>query len=104
MVAQTVGVMLGLLGFKDGAIAHSRPAAIIALFIIVLGAWGVFSAVTFEARARRSRDRIDGFLAQLDPNFLPKAKHHTLNYVWIVFHSVIMCLGVVVLALVYCRG
>lgn len=47
MVAQATGVMLGLLGFKEGTLSHSSAAAAIAVFIVLLGAWGIFSSITF---------------------------------------------------------
>lgn len=100
MVAATTGVMLGLLGFKDGGIQHSESAAVVALFVILLGAWGIFSSLVFESRARRHRIRIDRFLTALGVNVSLRRKRHELNYVWLLFHFAIVCLGVTVSLLV----
>lgn len=96
MVAATTGVMLGLLGFKDGTIHHSEAAAVVGLFTILLGAWGMFSALVFESRARRHRNRIDRFLASLGVTISTRRKRHELNSVWLLFHAAIICLGVTV--------
>ena len=93
MVAQTTGVMLGLLGFKDGKIYQSRPALIIAAFVVVLGLWGVASSIIFDNRAQRHRARIDKLLAQLIPGRVIKSKNHRLNWVWVAFHTIIAGLG-----------
>ena len=100
MVASTTGIMLGLLGFKEGTVQHSSAAAIVALFIIVLGAWGIFSSLVFEARARRHRTRIDRFLIALGVTISMRRKRHELNFVWLLFHFAVICLGATVWLLV----
>jgi hypothetical protein len=59
MVASTTGVMLGLLGFKEGTWKGNPIGLLIAVFIVVLGVWGLISVGLSEARIRRHRDRIN---------------------------------------------
>ena len=94
MVAQTSGVMLGLVGFKEGQWKDNPVGQLIAAFIIVLGAWGVFSSVMFEMRARRHRKRIASIRAQLEPNSEPGLNTKQMVWVWVVFHTLIILLGV----------
>ena len=69
-----------------------RPR-LIALFIVVLGAWGVFSSLMFESRARRHRARIDSIRVQLEAGFQPGAKTKQMVWVWVLFHTLIIVLG-----------
>src|SRR6188768_2498329 len=62
MVAQTCGVLLGFLGFKEGKVVASPIVLMAGCFIVLLGLWGIFSSLMFEARARRHRARIDKIL------------------------------------------
>src|SRR5262245_19001320 len=94
MVAQTSGVMLGLVGFRDGQWKGNPAGQLIAAFIIVLGAWGVFSSIMFETRARRHRKRIASIRAQLESNSEPGLNTKQMVCVWVVFHALIILLGV----------
>lgn len=93
MVAQTSGVMLGLVGFKEGQWACNPAGRLIAVFIVVLGGWGIFSSLMSESRVRRHRARIDSIRAQLEPSFEPVPKTRQMVWVWVVFHSLIVALG-----------
>jgi hypothetical protein len=97
MVAQTVGVMLGLIGFKEGNWADNPIGKLIAIFIILLGAWGVFSSLLFESRARRHRARIDKIRKELDAGFVPGPKTKQMIWVWVLFHAAIIALGIALL-------
>ena len=99
MVAQTTGVLLGLLGFKEGNFLTSPIVSLVGIFIILLGGWGIFSAVMAESRARRHRERIDGFLTKLDTSFTPDAKTKQTVWVWVLFHVGIIGLGIAILVL-----
>lgn len=48
MVFQTSGVMLGLLGFKEGSWQDNPISLFIAVFILLLGTWGLVSAIMSE--------------------------------------------------------
>ena len=93
MVAQTSGVMLGLVGFKEGQWKDNPAGHLIAVFIVVLGAWGVFSSLMFESRARRHRSRIDSIRVELETGFQPGAKTKQMVWVWVLFHTMIIGLG-----------
>ena len=101
MVAQTTGVLLGLLGFKEGNFTTNPIVSLAGIFIILLGIWGIFSSVMSESRARRHRARIDKFLEKLDTSFKAGAKTKQTVWVWVLFHSGIIALGVAILALKY---
>ena len=94
MVAQTSGVMLGLVGFKAGEWKDNPVGHLIAAFIVVLGAWGVFSSIMFETRARRHRKRIASIRAQLEPSSEPGLNTKQMVWVWVVFHALIILLGI----------
>lgn len=99
MVLQTTGVVLGLLGLKGGVVQAGHATIILALFVVLLGLWGIFSSLVFESRARRHRNRIDRLLKQLIPGFSTKPKTHELNWVWLLLHSGVVVLGVAMLCL-----
>lgn len=97
MVAQTSGVMLGLVGFKEGQWVNNPAGKLIALLIVVLGLWGIFSSLMFESRARRHRVRIDDIRTQLEPSHKPGKKTKQMVWVWVLFHSCIVVLGIALL-------
>src|SRR4051812_16126140 len=66
VVAQTTGVLLGLMGFKEGSLSSSHVVPLISSFIVLLGLWGIVSSIVFNSRARRHRRRIDKIKAKLD--------------------------------------
>lgn len=101
MVAQTTGILLGLLGFKEGTFATSHVVPLIAAFIILLGLWGIFSSLMFERRARRHRDRIDKIRKQLESGFEPDPRGRRLIWVWVLFHTGIVLLGAALVAMRY---
>ena len=92
--------MLGLLGFKEGSWQDNPISLIIAVFILLLGTWGLVSAIMSEKRIRRHRERIDTILARLEPGFEPPPPTGRTKWVWIGFHSGIIVLGVVLLAVI----
>lgn len=94
MVAQTSGVMLGLVGLREGQWKDNPASQLIAAFIVVLGAWGVFSSIMFEIRARRHRRRIASIRAQLESDPEQGLNTKQMVWVWVVFHSLIVLLGV----------
>ncbi len=95
MVAQTYGVLLGLLGFKQGSLVSGTILYLIGSLIVLLGLWGVYSAVAFDNRARRHRERIDKLLVRLGEIKSPSAKKHRLNLVWVAFHLGIIAIGAI---------
>jgi hypothetical protein len=102
MVAQTAGVMLGLLGLAQGTVATNPGAPFVGAFIILLGAWGIYCSVEYEARARRHRDRIDTILKALDPAHTPGPGSQRMIAVWVLFHIGVACAGVFVLVRWWC--
>jgi hypothetical protein len=97
MVAQTSGVLLGLLGFKQGSPVSSTILYLIGSLIVLLGLWGVYSAVAFDNRARRHRERIDKLLVRLGEITSPSAQKHRLNLVWVAFHLGIIAIGAIII-------
>ena len=98
MVAQTCGVLLGFLGFKEGKVVASPIVLMAGCFIVLLGCWGIFSSLMFESRARRHRVRIDKILVGLGAiTSAPASKVRTLNLVWVIFHLAIIAIGVAVI-------
>jgi hypothetical protein len=97
MVAQTTGILLGLLGFKEGTFATSPVVPLMAAFIILLGLWGIFSSLMFERRTRRHRTRTDRIRGELEPNSESDPKGRKMVWVWVIFHSGIVSLGVAIL-------
>jgi len=98
-VAQTTGVLLGLMVLKDGSLNSGIIVWLISSFIILLGAWGIFSSIIFDSRARRHRQRIVEIRNKLEEkNEVIQASFNPweirLNWVWIIFHLFIMAIGV----------
>jgi hypothetical protein len=103
MVASIAGVLLGLLGLKDGATA-SAMLPVVGVFIGVLGVWGLLSVETFEKRAREHRFRIRKIVAELKGEGRPvEEKVHLLNWVWRTFHVLIALLGVLLVYWYFCE-
>jgi hypothetical protein len=94
MVAQTTGILLGLVGFKEGSVHQNQLVPFVSAFVILLGLWGVFSSLLFERRLRRHRKRIDSIRAHLEPSFGPEEKSHWTIWIWVLFHCGIVALGV----------
>jgi hypothetical protein len=66
MIAATVGVLLGFLGLKaSGSLPTGPLVPIMASFIVLLGAFGVFASWLFDNRARMHRATIDNIEACL---------------------------------------
>jgi len=97
MVASTTGVMLGLLGFKEGTWGGNPIGILLAVFIVLLGAWGLYSVALSESRIRRHRERIDGIRKELEPTFFAAEPTKQTRWVWLLFHSAIVCLGFILL-------
>ncbi len=74
MVFQTSGVMLGLLGFKEGSWQDNPISLIIAVFILLLGTWGLVSAIMSEWNILKHRKRIDTIRARLEPGLEPEPR------------------------------
>jgi hypothetical protein len=100
MVAQTTGVMLGLLGIKEGTWKGNPIGLLIPVFIVVLGLWGLFSSLLSESRIRRHRDRIEEIRTQLDPAFQPTPPMGKTVLVWVVFHIGVIILGTILLVII----
>ena len=100
MVASTTGVMLGLLGFKEGTWKGNPIGLLIAVFVIVLGVWGLISAVLSEARIRRHRERINKIRGLLEPDFAPEEPTRQTRWVWVAFHTGVVILGVALLVII----
>lgn len=100
MVASTTGVMLGLAGFKEGTWQGNPIGLLIAIFVVALGAWGIFSSTLSESRIRRHRDRIVEIRRELEPGFKPTPPTRQTWWVWLLFHVGIAAVGVVLLCIV----
>jgi hypothetical protein len=103
VVAQTTGVLLGLMGFKEGSLSSSHVVPLISSFIVLLGLWGLVSSIIFNSRARRHRRRIDKIRAKLEgyekEDVGDSPWRQGLNWVWVIFHSLIVVLGVSIMLL-----
>ena len=102
VVAQTTGILLGLMGFKEGSLYSSRVVPLISSFIILLGLWGIVSSIVFNNRARRHRDRIGYIRQKLDGGGTSEADNPWslgLNWVWVLFHSFVVVLGLSIMLL-----
>ena len=100
MIAATVGVLLGFLGLKtSGSLPSGALVPIIASFVILLGAFGIFASWLFDNRARMHRETIDIILALLKalPVRAPGIKKARLGWIWYAFHLLIVLLGAVLL-------
>jgi hypothetical protein len=107
MIAATVGVLLGFLGLKaSGSLLTDPLVPIIASFIILLGAFGMFSSWLFDNRARMHRATIDNILALLNaqPVRPPGIKKARLGWIWYAFHLLIVLLGTSAAAFLLARG
>jgi hypothetical protein len=96
MVAQTSGVLLGLVGLKEGSIAGNPAYHLVGVLIMILGAWGIYSSLVFESRARRHRKRIDKVLVRLGETVGRARKKHSFIWVWVLFHVLISAVGATV--------
>lgn len=96
MVAQTSGVLLGLLGLKEGSIAENPAYRLVGVLIMVLGAWGIYSSLVFESRARRHRKRIREILVRLEEPVGERKDKHSFIWVWVLFHALIAGVGATV--------
>ena len=100
MVAQTSGVLLGLMGFsKDRMPSDSPPGRVIPAFFILLGTWGVASTLIFESRAEEHRRRILELIKVLDPAHAQPHRPVRMIGVWIIFHACIFMIGVILYVL-----
>jgi hypothetical protein len=104
MVAQTTGVMLGLIGFKEGTWRGNPVGLIIAGFVVVLGLWGLTSAVYSESRIQRHRARLIEAKKALDPKFVPDFPTRHTQWIWYAFHTVIILLGLLMALILYSRS
>lgn len=100
-IGATVGVLLGVLGLKNGGeVPTGKLACIIAGFIILLGAFGIVASWLFDNRARLHRAAITEILAQLHASKIRndvETKRLRFVWIWYAFHTVIVMLGVVLL-------
>jgi len=98
-IATTVGVLLGVLGLKNGGtLPTGQLACVIAAFIILLGVFGIIASALFDDRARMHRTAIRGILGQLGSSIEEddaETKRIRFVWIWYVFHSMIALLGIV---------
>jgi hypothetical protein len=99
MVSSSVGVLLGLMGFRDKPLSDSPAGKVIPAFIILLGMWGVISAVIFELRAEEHRKRVMDLMKDLEPGHALPRRPVRLIGVWVVFHACIAAIGVILYVL-----
>jgi hypothetical protein len=99
MVAQTTGVILGLFGFKEGSWHNNPVGQLLAVFVIILGAWGIFSVCISESRIRRHRERITEIKLELDSKSEPSLPTRKTWIVWSIFHCGVVILGLVLLCI-----
>lgn len=123
IVAQTTGVVLGLLTFsKTGILTGSIEHALVAVFVIMLGILGFWSSWKHNERSRLHHHRIRELrgemagLSEIDLRGIFKradAKHKKdyrfdpgrirLHWAWKSFHVLIVCLGLALLGVVFVR-
>jgi hypothetical protein len=99
IVAQTSGVMLGLLGFKEGTWKGNPIGLLMAVFIAVLGGWGLFSAFLAESRIRLHRRRNDKIRPHLEIVLEPDSHWKWTVWVWVLFHCALIILGIILLVM-----
>jgi hypothetical protein len=99
MVFQTTGVLVGLLGFKEGKLQDNHIGIMAALFIVLLGSWGLFSSTLSELRIEEHHRRIEDHLKALDPEHMRKSRKRKTMWVWLGFHSGIVISGSVLLVI-----
>jgi len=81
---------------RNNSTSSDTPQLAAAKFIL-LGLWGIFSSLMFERRARRHRRRIDTIRKELEPGFTPDPKTGLTIWIWVLFHTGIVSLGVAIL-------
>jgi hypothetical protein len=99
MVAQTTGVLLGLLSLKGGVMEQGAIHLLISGFIILLGLWGIISSIVSEDKLRTHRLRINEQKLKIEEilglvHTPVESKKHTIM-IYISFHSLIMALGII---------
>lgn len=105
MVATTIGILLGLLSFKETNSLSDDIVFFASSFIMILSCWGVYYSIYAENRIRRHRDRIDKIRASLDSTFtIDKDKKRTTIWVWVLFHIILFLLGFILFVYSWCDG
>jgi hypothetical protein len=95
MVAQTSGVLLGLMGFSGKGLADSPVGKLMPAFFILLGLWGVVSTMIFEARVEEHRRRTIELMKELEPAQPQPPRPVRIVGIWVFFHACIAANGVV---------
>jgi hypothetical protein len=99
MVAQTSGVLLGLMGFSGKGLSDSSVGKLMPAFFILLGLWGVVSTIIFEARAEEHRRRIIELMKELEPAQPQPPRPVRIIGIWVFFHACVAAIGVILYVL-----